>query len=134
MSDTAVRSKSARVVFIDDSNRDLFRIMINRGADDGIKVGDQFLVYGLGPEISDPDTGANLGRVEIVRGRGAVTHLQSRMASLTSIERRQRTRRTVPVPGDNSILSMVSQVAPREVVEEDLPFLGVQIGDMAKPL
>jgi hypothetical protein len=121
-------------VFIDDSNRDLFRIMINRGAEDGLKVGDQFLVYGLGPEISDPDTGTNLGRVEIVRGRGAVTHLQPRMASLTSIERRQRTRRTAPVPGDNSILSMVSQMAPREVVEEDLPFLGVQIGDVAKPI
>jgi hypothetical protein len=124
----------ARVAYIDDSEGGLFRITINRGSDDGIKVGDRFLIYGLGPEISDPDTGANLGRVELVRGRGAVTHVQARMASLTSTERRQRIKRKASVPGDNSMLAMVSRLTPPEIIEEDLPFLGVQIGDAAKPI
>ncbi len=65
MDHTEVLTKSARVVYIDGSKGELFRVMVNRGADDGVKVGDRFLVYGSGPNIADPDTGANLGRVEV---------------------------------------------------------------------
>ena len=68
MSDVAIAPGLAKVVRV--SNDD--ELVINWGADDGVKRGDVFLVYGQGPLITDPDTGRDLGRLELVRGRGEV--------------------------------------------------------------
>ena len=46
----------ARVVEIIDE----FRVVINRGEKDGVKRGQRFMIYGLGPDLTDPDTGDDL--------------------------------------------------------------------------
>ena len=49
---------------------DEYKIVINKGANDGIKVGQVFLVYKEDEELFDPDTNESLGRLEIVKGKG----------------------------------------------------------------
>jgi hypothetical protein len=63
---------------------DDYSIVVNRGADSGFELGNQFLVVGLGDEIIDPDTNENLGRLEIVKGKVEVAHAQEKMATLKS--------------------------------------------------
>lgn len=46
---------------------DDYQIVINRGSESGITLGSRFLIFGGGEELRDPDTGENLGMLEIVR-------------------------------------------------------------------
>jgi len=90
-------------------------LILNKGSDDGIEIGDSFFVYGLSEEeIIDPDTGLSLGRLEIVRGTGVVTYVQAVMCTL------QR-----PSPSN---WADTLQQKPQTFI----PFDTAQIGDYAK--
>ena len=65
---------------------DMSTFVINRGAKDGVEINQNYLIFYLGDEILDPGTGDNLGRLEVVRGRARVTHVQERIATLESAE------------------------------------------------
>lgn len=65
---------------------DEYRVVINQGSNDGVELGDKYLIYGVGEEITDPISGNSLGVLEIVRGRAKVIHLQPTIATLESIE------------------------------------------------
>ena len=71
-----------RVVHIIDQEN----IVINIGKNGDIKKGNRFLIYGIGDELFDPDTKQSLGKLEIVRGEGIVTHVQERMCIVQSDE------------------------------------------------
>lgn len=137
MSDVIVEVDLPKVVHLVDYLSVLggpFEVVINRGARDGVQPGERFLVFGYGPELVDLDTGGNLGRLELVRGRAEVVHVQDQMATLRSLERRQtRPRRRVFRPAGGI-------VAAAQLVEEEVPpdetvgFEGVRVGDLAKPI
>ncbi|MDZ7288342.1 MAG: CsgG/HfaB family protein [candidate division KSB1 bacterium] len=40
------------------------QVIINKGAEDGVKVGERFVIYRAGEEMIDPDTGESLGSEE----------------------------------------------------------------------
>ena len=65
------------------SNR---RVVLNRGTQDGISEGDEFVVFSLGEEISDPKTGESLGMLEKIKGKGEVVHVQDRMCTLETYD------------------------------------------------
>jgi hypothetical protein len=71
---------SAKIVKVVDD----YTIVVNRGIDGGLKVGDQFVVVCLGEVILDPDTNEDLGKLEIVKGKAEVVHVQDKMATLKS--------------------------------------------------
>lgn len=72
----------AKVVHV----KDKFNVVINMGSGKGLKVGAKFLIVGLGETIVDPDTKEEIERLEIVRGKTEVVHVQEKMATLCSIE------------------------------------------------
>lgn len=55
---------------------DAFQVVINKGEKDGVRLGESFLVYGVGPEVQDPVTGEILGPIELVRGHDKVIDLR----------------------------------------------------------
>jgi len=59
---------------------DEYRVIINRGAADGVKAGMCFVIFSEVDEVSDPETGRSLGRWEMVKGRLAAGHVQEHMA------------------------------------------------------
>lgn len=65
---------------------DKYTVAINLGTEKGVKLGDKFLIVGLGDIIIDPDTEEELGRLEIVRGKTTVTHVQDKMSTIKSCE------------------------------------------------
>ena len=118
---------AAVVRVIDD-----FRIVINRGAKHGIKDGQRFLVYHLDTDpIMDPETGQDLGPLEIVRGTGTATHVQEKLTTVSSdrkspTERRQVRRSTPYVFGQ--------EVETITVPNDMEPFDDAETGDKVKPI
>jgi hypothetical protein len=61
------------------------RLVINRGADDGIRLNQRFLVYELTDQsIYDPTSKEFLGYLENPKGTGVVIHTQERIATIES--------------------------------------------------
>lgn len=113
---------------------DTKRIVINKGANEGIHLNQMFLIYKLGDEIIDPDTKEILGQLEIVLGRGIVTHVQDKMATLTSNIVRQGQTRVIKNPSKNALLNFIGG---DQIITEpgDIePFNEINIGDFAKPI
>ncbi len=59
------------------------QLLINIGHEAGIKTGDQFVIFELGDEILDPDTGESLGALERVKATLVVFHAQARLSQLS---------------------------------------------------
>jgi hypothetical protein len=151
MSDVKAETRLAKVVHIADPGfaPGPLEIVINRGSRQGVKPGDRFLVFGIGPHITDPDTGEDLGQLELVRGRGEVVHVQEHLATIRTLERR-RTRpakRIIHQAGRQTMSDLIDAIRAQamfgsaaNVIEEELspenevPFEAVQLGDFAKPI
>jgi hypothetical protein len=144
MSDVQTETRLAKVVHIADPgfgtmNFGPLEVVINHGARQGVKVGDRFLVFGIGPRISDPDTGEDLGEIELVRGRGEVVHVQEHLATIRTLERRRLGPPRRIVREAVGALSMAAGVRGKVIEEElapeaEVPFEAVCLGDLAKPI
>jgi hypothetical protein len=127
---------TAKVALIQSSGD----VVINKGRVDGVKIGDNFLVFGLGPNIVDPDTKEDLGAIEIIRGKAKVSHVQDRIATLTSVEQAttspsKRIVRRDPATGSIGLLigrgSTIEEITePSGLVH--LPLDNPKIGDFAR--
>jgi hypothetical protein len=128
MSENTTSTFPARVVEVIDP----FKVVVNRGSS-SVKKGQRLLIYAVGKELFDPDTNESLGRLEVVRGTGVVTHVQERLCTVTSDQRGSTTRRTIK---RNDAFSII-QGRGDEVVEEPgkfQPFEEPAVGDHAKPV
>jgi hypothetical protein len=122
--DSQVSDRPIKVVAVLNPSK----VVINRGDSDGLKRGQKFLVYQLGDEMFDPTTNESLGRLEIVRGRGQVVHLQGRMAHVASIESRTTITR------NRNLLSIASTMGGLQEETVDEPFDGARMGDTCRPI
>lgn len=129
----------ARVAAIPEQERP-FELVINKGRADGVEEKNEYLVFGLGNEILDPETHQSLGKLEIVRGRGIVTHVQDRLATLRCIDVETVYGETKRRIRENTGSMMAALYGPRIIEEttpaehEKLPFRDPQIGDFARPI
>lgn len=77
---------------------DEYTLVINKGDEDGVKIGDVCLIYKMDDEeLVDPDTNEKLGFLEIVKGIGKVTHTQQKISTITSNEFEDRKVITRPI-------------------------------------
>lgn len=122
------------------SAQDKFTIVINAGSNRGVKLGSRFLVVGLGEAVVDPDTGEELERLELLRGRAKVIHVQEKIATLqaTEYERDPDVKEIKKVIAKGGgLLSYGLLNTPQETVTESIQqgeerlkeLKGVQIGD-----
>ena len=74
---------------------DDYTLVINKGAQDGVTMGDRFLIYHLGEEMIDPDTKESLGVLEIICGEGKPEHIQERFTTLTTSKQSIKKSKTV---------------------------------------
>lgn len=63
-----------------------FRVVLNAGAVDDVKVGMTFVIFELGDVIEDPDSGEPLGQLEKVKGKVEVVHVQEKLSVAQSSE------------------------------------------------
>lgn len=63
-----------------------YLVVINKGEEHGVQPGQKFLIVGLGDLITDPDTGEELGQLEMLRGKVVAVHVQEKISTLESCE------------------------------------------------
>lgn len=109
-----------------------YKVVINIGAENGVSLGQKVLIFGLSTDtIKDPDTGEDLGKIEIVRGKGKVTHIQAKISTIESIEKETNGKRIVK--SYKGFQALLNQAAEETVFDNDLkPFDEVQIGDYVR--
>ncbi|MGA9098649.1 MAG: hypothetical protein WB392_06915 [Methanotrichaceae archaeon] len=97
---------------------DMYKVVINRGSEHGVKVGDRFLIYRSTNEIIDPETKKSLGRLELSKGKGSVIFTDPKMALVESDE----------FENPFAVPTVFSAPSPKK------PFDKPEIGDKAKPI
>lgn len=115
------------------SNRsnEILEVMISVGSDDGIGLDTRFVIYQEGEELFNPINNESLGHFEIVKGRGRVTHVQAKMSKIRSTETTKVLRSSV----ESTALSILrSAPEPSTYKTVAVPFRGVQVGDIIKPI
>jgi len=100
------------------SIRGNYIVVANKGEEQGVKVGDTFLIVGLGDVIVDPDTQEELGKLEIVRGKVQATHVQPKISTLESClyEKSSDTKEIKKVTTKPSAL--LGMLGPQEAITE----------------
>lgn len=103
---------------------DAWYAILNVGQDDGVREGQDFIIYTLGDEIFDPSSGNSLGRYELVRGRGEVTHVQQKLCTVRSLQTKQ-----VAAAPINALVAVSGHTSTRSV---QVPFSLLMVGDRAR--
>ena len=67
-----IQTKVARVVSPTE-------LILAAGAENGVEEGMEFIVYSLSDPVTDPETGEDLGRIEIVKARLIAAHVQEQI-------------------------------------------------------
>lgn len=107
------------------------KLVINRGASQGIREGQRMLVYTVSAgEIQDPNTGESLGHLEIVRGTGKIVHVQEKMATLESDQIQSK---KVRMPSWIKLGASTTETIEEEE-NQVLPFENPQVADIVKPI
>ena len=65
---------------------DEYTVVLNKGSTSGVTRGSSFLIVEVGEELIDPETGNNLGNLELTKGWCAPTHIQENMCTILSKE------------------------------------------------
>jgi hypothetical protein len=133
---TSPATKLPQVAVVIDGD---YRVVINRGSNDGIRQDQRFVVFGIGETVRDPATGESLGELETVRGVGRVIHVQEKMATIESTETVAGKKITRQTPYDPlyggwmrspKLTNIETETEPPVVVPFDHP----QVGDFARPV
>lgn len=103
---------------------DDYKIVINKGAVNGVTMNNRFLVYRLGEELFDPDTEESLGVLELVCGEGKPEHIQEHLTTLYTATTVVKKSKTVKKPGPyGGLFGNTEETYDPEVT--DIPFENV---------
>jgi hypothetical protein len=99
------------------------KVVINRGSDAGVAMGQAYVVFERGEDVTDPASGESLGALELVKGKGQIIHVQQRMAILELEAPEQARTRTL-----SEIMATISSQP-----DKPEPTPHVKVGDSARP-
>ena len=107
------------------------QIVINKGCRDGVIVNSSFVIFSISSEeINDPETGENLGKLEIVKGYVNAFHIQDRVTICTSVKiQGKEDNKTEPATQTLSGAMMVECMTKGEI--EDTEKLNVNISQVS---
>jgi len=109
-----------------------FQIVINAGAEAGLRMKQRVMIYAIGEMISDPDSGEELERLEIVKGTGRIIHLQGKISTVKSDMVEETPRHIKRQTTLGSFSSVFGPSEETEIIKEDIPFSEPQIGDLVR--
>jgi hypothetical protein len=114
------------------------KIVLNCGNEQDIKLGDKFEIFGLTKSLIDPETQEDLGRAEIIRGKGKVVHLQEKLCTIESYltEGGLGSRKIIKKTSAIGSIWMGGPSTEEEITGEPSlkNFEDIQIGDYARKL
>ncbi len=73
------------VLILDDQ-----KIIINRGSDHGVKVGDKFFIYQQGYEVTNPADSQSLGEIEWIKAQVEAVNVQEKMTLVMGLPKQRQ--------------------------------------------
>ena len=121
-----IKYKVAKVI-------DEYTLVINAGKNQGIKSGFKFLIYSIGEDIKDPDTGESLGKLEVIKGTAKVSHVQDNISTVKS-DTFEKSKPIVTTRRQSKFLSAFGEEYITREEQEPIqkPFENPEVGDFAK--
>jgi hypothetical protein len=112
---------------------DPYTVVINKGSRHGVHFQHEFLIFENGEELKDPETGESLGKLEIVKGRGEVKHLQESLTTIRSSTTHQQ-RASYGLGGSYGTPGAIILAQQPEYTDVVNAFENPKIGDFARVL
>jgi len=114
-------------------------VVINIGTEQNVQSDSRFTIVGLGEDITDPDTGEVIEKLELFRGRARVLHAQGKLATLINAEvfpgkpESNELRAGSPLGAGFRGVQLITALREQQFPEirhgEPKPFTGIKIGD-----
>ena len=101
-----------------------YKIATNLGSQDEIQVGDRLEIYEQGPSLADPQTGEDLGALEVVKGEVRVESVQENQC-VAATEETTETVSSIALLYGLSPTTTVKRLKPLPVDETEIDDLGV---------
>lgn len=122
-----------------DVQNDDTRVTINKGSSHGVRVGQRYMLFRVTDKLLvDPDTGEELGKLEIPLGTGKVIYIQEKWATIESDMLRPPQSRTIKKLSNPHYSTIFSPIPTQEITEIPTPglqpFDSPREGDYAKPI
>lgn len=111
---------------------DIGAVVINKGFADGVTLNNRFLIYRLGEEIFDPDTGESLGKLELVCGEGKPIHIQEHLTTLSSAKYETQKKKIVVKRNTLIFGGDVEETYDPETIQ--IPFENVEVGTLVRQI
>jgi hypothetical protein len=136
MDDVSARTGFAEIASIAGPGDHPLDVAIDFGRHHGVGPGSGFLIYGYGPDIVQPNTGEPFGPMDLVRERGEVVPVEETLATIRSIERNdlRLAKLGARQMGARQMCALADPLTNDETPPALLPFDGVRVGDVARPL
>ena len=115
---------------------DEYSLVINKGEADGVTTGMEFVVYLEGERIYDPKTKEELGKLEIVKARLKVTHVQEKFCIARTFET-ESSPYMRNVASYLAALNVETRIKPLNVEglkDRSEPDMAIHVGDKARSL
>ena len=112
---------------------DDFTVVLNIGSKNGVSPNQDYVLYRIGDEVKDPDTGESLGILENVIGRGVITHVQENLSTLQSSKLTITGKKLLK---NNSLYEALLSGSDEffDATKSPRPFEGAKVGDLAKKI
>lgn len=111
---------------------DRYTLVLNIGSESGVRQGMKFVIYELGESIRDPDTGKELGALEIVKGFVEVVNIQPKICTVRSSETKTETLPTFVWTTQRT--QLVPLPIPEKTVGKSEDQKNIKIGDLARQI
>lgn len=127
---------------------DSYRVVINLGKDK-VQKGQKFIIYDEGEEVTDPDTKTSLGKIEILKAKVEIEHVQDKFSIAVSEGRTVTKRVSTPAWQSawqyywaSSMFPSTSEIVSEEVRDPlplgsgDLPQIDrtIRVGDRVRAI
>ncbi|HOJ59783.1 MAG TPA: hypothetical protein PK878_05820 [bacterium] len=103
------------------------RLIVNLGMEHGVSMGDRFVVYEEGGEITDPSTQQSLGKLELIKAQVEAVHVQEKMSLLMPILKQTTTQSTVL----SATLAQTYSTTSSDIYRDRLPVKKDQISGLS---
>jgi len=113
--------------------KDQYQIVINKGTEHGVENGMRFVIYEIGDELTDPDTGNSLGKIEYAKAKVKVTYVREKYAIAETYETENRLIGLTLLAGERKKLPLSDEDKGRLSGKDDSSLI-VKKGDLVRQI
>jgi len=113
-----------------------YSVIISLGREQGVAMDMKFIIYEEGEMIKDPETGADIEKLEILKGEVTVTQVQEKISVAESFEIEKRVYSPLDIItsyASRTVITKEKKTLTDETIEAPTPSK-VKVGDLVRQI